>query len=99
MPLPCRLLSVPPVTVMSASVKSVVASLVVKVMVAVWPSLRAVLSLVMAMVGGVMSVVLVAMVTLLLTSSPSVLKLPLASRNLRLPTEMTLLMVLLALGV
>ena len=55
MPEPLKLLSVPPVTVTSVAVKSVLASDRVKVMVAVSPALRLVLSLVMAMVGGTLS--------------------------------------------
>ena len=48
--------SVPPVVSMSVSVKLLLASLSVKVMVAVWPLPSVVLSLVMAMPGGVASV-------------------------------------------
>ena len=67
MPLPCRLLSMPPVTAMSVRAKSVAASLRVKLMVS--PALPTVPLLVraMAMVGGVTSV-LKAKLTWLLTS-------------------------------
>ena len=57
MPLPAKLLRVPPLTVTSACVKSVLASDSVKVMVAVWPALSVVALLVTAMVGGVVSMV------------------------------------------
>ena len=61
---------------MALAAKSALASLKVKVMVAVSPATRAVLSLVMAMVGGVTSRVSVFMRTVLLRSVPSLLKLP-----------------------
>ena len=93
------MVSVPPLTVMSANTKSLVRSVKVKVTVAVSPLTSLVLSLLTITVGGVTSLVKVAMVTLLLTSAPSTLGLPRASRNLTLPTEMTLLAVLLSVGV
>ena len=55
MPEPLKLLSVPPVTAMSLRSKSVLSSLRVKVMVALSPACKAALSLVMAMVGAVVS--------------------------------------------
>ena len=73
MPLPLKLLRVPPLTTTSAKVKSVLASDRVKVMSAVWPCRTLVLSLLMAMVGGVVSKVLVANVRVLLASAPSTL--------------------------
>ena len=54
-PLPLMLDRVPPVTRMSACVKSVLASLSVKVMAAVCPVASVDLSAVMAMVGAVVS--------------------------------------------
>ena len=71
MPEPLKLLSVPEVVVMSSGLKSVLSSLRVKVMVAVWPRLTSLLLLVMAIVGGVLSTALVvskAMLTWLLAS-------------------------------
>ena len=67
---PWKLESVPPATVMSLSVKSVLSWLRVKVMVAVSPWRSCVTLLVTAMVGGVVStaVVLKLRVTWLLTS-------------------------------
>ena len=90
------MLSVPPVTVTSARAKSVTASLSVKVMVAVSPAFKAVLSLVMAMTGGVVST---ARVTVLLASEPSALKLPALSLKVLLATLMTLLAVEPGVGV
>jgi hypothetical protein len=55
-PLPVKLLSVPPDDVMSPTTKSVTDSLIVKLSVAVWPRPRVVLLLAMAIVGGVVSV-------------------------------------------
>ena len=98
-----KLESAPPVTSMSARLKSVLASLSVKVMVSVSPALRLTVGLVraIAMVGAVVSggKVLVTMLTVLLASVPSVLALPAASANLALATCTTLVMMLLALGV
>ena len=86
---------------MSEAVKSLLASLSVKVILAVSPALNAVLSVVIARVGGVVSLgtVLVAIVTVLLLSAPSALTLPAASENFRLATLITLLTVLLGVGV
>ena len=96
---PTRLLSLPPLAVMLARARSATGSLRVKVMVAVSPLVSLVLSLVMAMVGGTVSMVLVDKVTVLLTSAPSAFWLPVASLNLALATEMTPLAVLLTAGV
>lgn len=86
MPLPWKLLKVPPMTVTSAAEKSVLDSLSVKVMVAVWPLVNVVLSLLTAMVGGVLSAGEMLMDTELLASAPSLLKLPAASENLFVST-------------
>ena len=51
------MLSVPPVTSTSARLKSVLASLSVKLMVAVWPVASVALSLLTTTVGGVVSMV------------------------------------------
>ena len=76
----------PPTTWMSVSVKSLLASDRLKVMRAVSPAARLVLSLLTAMVGGVTSRVSVSMRTVLLASVPSVLKLPAASLKVAEPT-------------
>ena len=56
MPEPAKLESAPPTTVILEEIKAVeAASLRVKVMVAVWPDLRALLSEVMVMVGAMVS--------------------------------------------
>ena len=70
-------------------------------MVAVSPTLRLVLLLVMAMVGGMVSAttVLTVMDTALLMSVPSAFMLPAASLNLLLPTLILAAVVLLAAGV
>ena len=98
LPEPVKLLRVPPVTVTSAAVKSVLSSLRVKVMTATSPALRTALSLLTTMVGGTRSRVSVFMLTRLLASAPSALKLPAVSLNLDEATLMTLVAVLLALG-
>ena len=85
-PEPLKLLSVPPVTATSLCVKSVLASLRVKVTMAVSPALSEVLLLVMAMVGTKVSVT---MVTVLLVSAPSALRLPTASLKVLLATLTT----------
>ena len=59
MPEPVKALKVPPMTSMSPRLKSLLFSLRVKVMVAVWPSIRLVLSLVTAMVGTALSTLVV----------------------------------------
>ncbi len=96
MPLPEKFDSVPPVTVMSLATKSVEASDRVNVIVAVSPASRLVLLLEMAIVGRIVSTV---MVTVLLASAPSALKLPAASENLLLSTNTTPFEVELAVGV
>ena len=83
MPLPPKPLSVPPLTVMSAAVKSVDGSDSVKLSVAVSPSLRAVLSVATATVGRSVST---ASVAVLSASRPSALKTPAAPRKALLPT-------------
>ena len=85
---------------MSAATKLVLASDSVKVMVSVLLT-TPVFVRAIAIVGGVVSagIVLVAIVTVLLASKPSVLKLPTTSLNLLLATEITLGVVLLAVGV
>ena len=56
MPDPAKLESAPPTTVILEEIKAVeAASLRVKVMVAVWPDLRVLLSEVMVMVGAMVS--------------------------------------------
>ena len=80
-----KLESVPPETLMSAAVKVVEASEREKEMVADSPALREGLSLAIAMVGLTVSTV---METELLASLPSALKLPAASENVLLATEM-----------
>ena len=55
MPLPVKLLKLPPTTVMSLRLKSVLGSLSVKLTVAVSPGARLALLLVTAMVGGTVS--------------------------------------------
>ena len=55
MPDPARALSVPPTEIISTSLKVEEVSLRVKVMVAVWPDLRVLLSEVMAMLGATVS--------------------------------------------
>ena len=57
MPLPAKLLSVPPATVMSPTAKSVDDSLSVKVRVATSPTFRALSLVVMVTVGAVVSTV------------------------------------------
>ena len=94
-----KALKTPPRTVTSAKVRSLLGSLSVKVMVAVSPGRKAVLSLLRAMVGGVLSRVSMLRVTWLLASAPSALKLPLASLNLAEATLMTASALLPALGV
>ena len=65
MPDPAKLESAPPTTVILEEIKAVeAASLRVKVMVAVWPDFKAVLSEVMAMVGAVVSAMLMLWVAL-----------------------------------
>ena len=71
-----KLLRVPPLTTMSARLKSTLDLLRVKVMMGVSPALSAVLLVLMAMVGSAVSEV---KVTKLLASAPSVLRLPAAS--------------------
>ena len=88
--------TVPPMTVMSASVKSALASDRVKVMVAVSPMTSCVLLLVTAIVGGWVSV---NRVSLLFASAPSALKLPKLSLKTKEATLMVLLPLLPAAGV
>ena len=57
MPLPLKFVSVPPLTLISDNVKSVTLSLITKVMVAVLPKPMLLKLLVMAIVGGVRSMV------------------------------------------
>ena len=87
---------VPPDTVMSPTTKSVAASDRVNVIVAVSPAFRVVLSLEIAMVGRMVSTV---MVIVLLASAPSALALPAALVNVLLATETTPFAVELAVGV
>ncbi len=99
-PLPWKLLKVPPITVTSDDVKSVLASLSVKLMVAVWVLLSVVLSVDTMIVGGVVSldVLLIVKDTALLVSPPSWLKLPAASLK-RLLLTTTAALVAPAVGV
>ena len=92
---------VPPETVMSDSVKFEEGSESVKVRLAVLPALRDVRSELMAMVGGVVSVVVVSIesVSELLLWLPSSLVLPAASEKTPEATEITPSVVLLVLGV
>ena len=96
-----QLESDPPETETSDSVKSVDASERVKVSVAVSPALRDVMSELMAMVGGVVSAVVVSIesVSELLASLPSWLMLPAESENTPDATEITPSVVLFVLGV
>ena len=87
---------VPPVALTSAAVKFVEASERVKEMVAVSAALRAETLLEMAIVGRMVSTV---RVTELLASAPSLLVLPAASEKVAEATEITPLVVLLAVGV
>ena len=96
MPVPAKLVNVPPVNVTSSSAKSVAAWLSVKVKSAVSPALTLALSADTAMAG---LTELTVMVWLLLVSDPSVLKLPARSENLLLATLTTPLVVLSAVGV
>ena len=91
----------PPDTETSASVKLVDASESVKVSVAVSPALRDVMSELMAMVGGVVSAMVVSIVSVseLLESEPSVLELPDESEKAPDATEITPSAVLSVLGV
>ena len=57
MPLPLKFVSVPSLTLISDNVKSVTLSLITKVMVAVLPKAMLLKLLVMAIVGGVRSMV------------------------------------------
>ena len=75
--------NVPPVTVMSPAAKPVGAALKVKLMLAVSPALRAVLSLVISSVIGAPCMV---RATLLLVSAPSAFALPPRSKKALLPT-------------
>ncbi len=101
MPLPEKLLSVPPETVISLRLKFVDASESVKVRVAVSPTVKLLSLVVIAMVGGVVSAttVFTVMVTVLSASLPSALALLAASVKVLLATETTPLVVLLAVGV
>ena len=87
-------------TVTSEDVKSVLDSLNVKVMVAVWPLVKVALSELTEMVGAVVSagVLLMLMDTELLVSAPSLFRLPAASENLSEATVRAALVALL-LGV
>ena len=96
MPEPEKLERVPPVAVTSPTTKLVEASERVKEMVAVSPALRELTLLVMAIVGRMVSTV---RVTVLFASAPSLLVLPAASEKVLEATEMTPLVVLLAVGV
>ena len=86
-PLPVKPVSVPPTTVTSEAVKSLLVSLRMKVMVAVSPGASVVLLLVMAIVGGVVSAGgrLTARLRVLSASAPSWLKTP-PALNLLLST-------------
>ena len=95
MPLPEKLLMEPPLAVTSSTVKSVEASDKVKVMVAVSPTPSSSLFVVIATVGGVVSLVS----TVMETEPALVLALPAASVNLLESTETTPSVVLLAVGV
>ena len=86
----------PPVAVTSSAAKLVEASERVKVMVAVSPALRVETLLEMEIVGRMVSTV---RVTVLFASAPSLLVLPAASEKVLDATEMTPLVVLLAVGV
>ena len=85
----------PPLAVTSSTVKSVEASDKVKVMVAVSPTPSSALLVVIATVGGVVSLVS----TVMETEPALVLALPAASVNLLASTETTPSVVLLAVGV
>ena len=95
-PEPEKLDKVPPVTKISASVKSVDTSESVKLRIAVSPAFREVTSELTAMVGLTVSM---ERVSELLASDPSRLLLPAASENLELATEITPSVVLLSVGV
>ena len=96
MPLPAKLLKVPPVAETSVEIKSVAVSLKVNARLAVSPAFRADCADVMAMVGNTVSTV---NVLVLLASDPSLLLLPAASLKVPLATLTTPLVVLLAVGV
>ena len=97
-PEPWKLLSVPPVTATSAAVKSVLASLSVKVSVTVWLLARVAWLALMLTVGGVVSTgCVMAMLTALSDSAPSWLNRP-STLNLLLVT-MTAALLMPALGV
>ena len=81
---------------MSLITKSVTVSLRANVSVAAWPARRLPLSLVTAIVGRIVSTVIV---TVLFASAPSTLNLPAPSENLLLATLTTPWVVLLAVGV
>ena len=99
-PEPLKLLKVPPMTVTSDSVKSLLDSLSVKLMAAVCVPLKVVLSEPTMTVGGVLStgVLLIVNDTALFVSAPSLFKLPAASLNLSELTTTTA-MVAPAVGV
>ena len=86
----------PPVTVKSAAVNVVEASLSVKVTVVVSPAIRLVLLALNAIVGTTVST---AKVMVLFVSKPSALTLPAASEKTPFATLITPLVVLLAVGV
>ena len=95
------MLSVPPETSTSPAPKFVEGSLSVNARLAVWPVSSVALSLETETVGGVISQTRVStvIVTVLLASAPSTLKLPAASENLLLATLTTPGVLLLAVGV
>ena len=96
MPEPWKLLRVPPTTLMSPMLKSVLGLLSWKVRLAVSPALSVVLLLLTMMVGVTVSLV---SETVLLASAPSVLKLPAASLNLVEATLMVPLVLVPGVGV
>ena len=101
MPEPEKPERVPPETETSSTVKSVDASVRVKLIVGVSPLLREARLELMAMLGGVVSAATVLMerVTELLASEPSALVLPAESEKTPEATEITPSVVLLLVGV
>ena len=92
MPAPDRVPRVPPATVISDWVKSDADSLRVKVMVAVWPDLRVLLSEVIEIVGAMVSTVMEIVLE-------AVLLLPAASVKVLAPMLIVAVAVVLADGV
>ena len=96
MPLPAKLEIVPPETVTSEAVKVVDASLRVKVIVVVSPTIKLVLLALTETVGATVSTTIESK---LFASEPSEFALPAASMNTPLATLTTPLAVLFAVGI